>query len=109
MAGAVEKRYPQDRVIPADDFVGEPRPEERHEIIGEDEKMHDRRRGIDAQPQAALGNFAGDIAGEDPAHAVIAEPFAGLIADDELDLAWPSVGGSLRFGRRYRDRLRLGI
>src|SRR4026209_2283745 len=41
--------------------------------------------------QTALEDRAGHVTGKDTLHAVVAEPFAGLVADDEFDLWGPAV------------------
>ena len=80
-------------MIPTDDPIGKPRAEERHEIDGEDERVDDARRRINALPQSPFGNLASDVAGQNAFHAVKAESLAGLVPDDVFDLGGPTVCG----------------
>jgi len=91
---AIEQRDPQNRVVPANQAILQPGPKQRHEIVGEFEEMDDLGGIVVLQAQAAFGGHRRDIAGQNPDHAVVAEAFARLVADDELDLRRPAAVGS---------------
>ena len=96
VAGAVEQGHPENRFVTPDDFVREPRAEQRRKIIHEDERLDDRRGVVIAFAETAGGELAADVAGEDAGHAVVTEAFTRLVADDVFDLARPAAG--LGFG-----------
>ena len=80
-------------MVAANQPVGKPGAEQGHEVIGELEKMNDLCGIVLLQPQASGGDGIGDIASENANDAIIAETFAGLVADDELDLRRPAADG----------------
>src|SRR5882672_310263 len=86
---AVKERHPQDGIITPDDLVRKPRAKQRHEIIGELERVDHAGSHVGALAQPTFGNLAADVAREDAGHPIVAEPFAGFISDYEFDLLRP--------------------
>src|SRR5690606_5544891 len=98
VAGAIDQREPQDRVVLAEEAVGQPSPQQREEVHADHEHVEDvlgRAVALRSGRQVSQQRRADQERHQDVAHAVEAEALARLVADDVGDLAGhaPLAGG----------------
>ena len=93
---AVEQRDAEDRPVTAKPTIGEPTADEWQKIDSRREQVQHLGGSVFSHSHPVQ-----QIEFEDSEHPVIAEPFARLIADDELDL-WRKPAGLVR--RLWRSR-----
>ena len=88
MAYAVDEAQPEDRVVFPKEAVGEPAAKKREEVNADDEGVEDVLGGPGTLRLREVLQQGGDKEHrEDVPHAVEAEAFAPLVADDEPNLA----------------------
>jgi len=88
---AIKQGNPKNGIIPTDHLVGQPRPEQRHEIIHSHEQVNILGGLVMRLIQTALEHRPGNVPGQNAAHAVIAKALAGLVANDVFDLGRPAI------------------
>ena len=91
VARAVEARDPEDGVVAPEKLVGDPRPQQRREVVREDEQVKDARGLVVGHVQPAPEELGRHVAHEDAFHPVEAEAFARFVADNVFDLGGPAI------------------